>query len=195
MVGIATSGQIRTGTVASLIAGIASTANVEFGVMFKEGAYVDQNRNYLAEKAVAGAFSHLLFIDEDMAFPKDAITKLLAQDKDIISVYYNKREFPLTTVVKEIDENGNLRNGEYERPKEASKVWAVGMGLTLIRTGVFGKVPKPWFQYGVIKLAGDGPKDNFVGEDFYFCEKAHAAGFDVWVEPTIAMGHIGYYIF
>ncbi len=35
-------------------------------------------------------------------------------------------------------------------------------------------------------------KDNsYVGEDYLFCDRARAAGFQVWVDPTIKLGHMG----
>jgi len=35
-------------------------------------------------------------------------------------------------------------------------------------------------------------KDNsYVGEDYLFCDRAREAGFQVWVDPTIKLGHMG----
>jgi hypothetical protein len=35
-------------------------------------------------------------------------------------------------------------------------------------------------------------KDNsYVGEDYLFCDRARADGFQVWVDPTIKLGHMG----
>jgi GT2 family glycosyltransferase len=30
-----------------------------------------------------------------------------------------------------------------------------------------------------------------IGEDFLFCDRAREAGFEVWVDPTIKLGHMG----
>jgi hypothetical protein len=35
-------------------------------------------------------------------------------------------------------------------------------------------------------------KDNsYVGEDYLFCDRAREAGYQVWVDPTIKLGHMG----
>ena len=33
--------------------------------------------------------------------------------------------------------------------------------------------------------------EGMIGEDFLFCDRARDAGFEVWVDPTIKLGHIG----
>jgi hypothetical protein len=33
--------------------------------------------------------------------------------------------------------------------------------------------------------------EGYVGEDFLFCDRAREHGFEVWVDPTITLGHMG----
>jgi len=33
--------------------------------------------------------------------------------------------------------------------------------------------------------------EGMIGEDFLFCDRAREAGFEVWVDPTIKLGHMG----
>ncbi len=56
----------------------------------------------------------------------------------------------------------------------------------LIRTSVFNALQKPYFN-----LAAEG--DQLRGEDYYFCEKARAAGFEIWCDGDLStqIGHIG----
>jgi hypothetical protein len=30
-----------------------------------------------------------------------------------------------------------------------------------------------------------------MGEDFLFCDRARELGFDVWIDPSISLGHMG----
>jgi hypothetical protein len=33
--------------------------------------------------------------------------------------------------------------------------------------------------------------EGYMGEDFLFCDRARELGFDVWIDPTISLGHMG----
>jgi hypothetical protein len=33
--------------------------------------------------------------------------------------------------------------------------------------------------------------EGYIGEDFLFCDRARELGFEVWVDPTITLGHMG----
>ncbi len=30
-----------------------------------------------------------------------------------------------------------------------------------------------------------------MGEDYLFCDRARAIGYEVWIDPTIKLGHMG----
>jgi hypothetical protein len=38
-------------------------------------------------------------------------------------------------------------------------------------------------------------EEGYMGEDFVFCERARQAGFTVWIDPTIKLGHMGIHEF
>jgi len=48
----------------------------------------------------------------------------------------------------------------------------------LVKTRVFGKLDKPYFRFGKL------------GEDFDFCQRAVNAGFDIWVDQDVPVGHL-----
>jgi hypothetical protein len=37
--------------------------------------------------------------------------------------------------------------------------------------------------------------EGYIGEDFLFCDRAKEAGFSVWLDPTIKLGHMGIHEF
>jgi hypothetical protein len=47
------------------------------------------------------------------------------------------------------------------------------------------------YAYFDFKLTREG----YIGEDFLFCDRAREAGFTVWIDPTIALGHMGIHEF
>ena len=46
---------------------------------------------------------------------------------------------------------------------------------------------KPYFDFNY--------KGKEVGEGVYFCLKAKDAGYEIWCDPTMDIGHIGEYIY
>jgi len=138
------------------------------------------NRTAIVKDAISRGNTHILFVDTDMYFPSDAITKMLAADKDIVGVEYNKRKFPLETVF------------EYQNKSDSLyKTNVAGTGLMLIKLSIFEKITQdPWFTFG-----RNAEGDTVVGEDVWFCNVAQDAGFEVWIDPTIKCGHIGEFIF
>ncbi len=52
-------------------------------------------------------------------------------------------------------------------------------------------MPRPGFW-----LEADVPGESeHMSEDVWFCRKARSLGYEVWVDPTIVVGHIGVKVF
>jgi len=137
-------------------------------------------RNQCAGAAQIMKATHLLFLDTDMVFPADTLTRLLAHDKDIVGATYSRRVPPFHALtVTEEDEHIHVTAG-------LRQVKLMPTGCLLIRLGVFNALAKPYFN-----LVAEG--DQLRGEDYYFCEKARAAGFELWCDGDLSsqLGHIG----
>lgn len=144
---------------------------------------IASSRMWLAKQAVEKGATHLLFIDSDMLFPPSVLKTLLSRDKDIIGVEYHKRQFPLQTVTAYMPD---VEKSE----TEPFKVGIAGTGIMLIKTDVFKNpnMDKNWFSFG-----RNSEGQNVIGEDGWFCNTARDAGYDVWVDPTIKVFHLGEY--
>jgi len=154
-----------------------------------EGYTIAENRNSLAAKACQNNCTHILMIDDDMMFPRDLLIRLLKHDKEIVGVNYHPRMLCTLYMVGLFGEEGR-NTKEEDLPKELFKCRGIGFGAVLIKTKLFHELERPWFDWeifetGMIK----------EGEDFYFCTKARKAGYDIWCDPTIKMGHIGKYTY
>lgn len=182
-VGIPNSGSIRTLTVFSLIQALKQL-DCEYDLIFKEGSILHWNREYIVKLAIERGCTHVLFVDSDMAFEKDTITRLIDKNKDIIGVHYNLRKDPPTTTVH-MDKEKKARVA-IDHPDGLLTCDAVGTGLLLVNLDVFKKLSHPWFFW-----ESDGNGEVVMGEDYWFCKKAREAGFDVWVDLTIPVKHIG----
>jgi hypothetical protein len=72
------------------------------------------------------------------------------------------------------------------------KVDVLPHGMVMVHRSVYEKIPQPhYLQEYVTELNLE------IGEDIYFCNKAKAAGFDVWVDHDLSkeIAHIGIFHF
>ena len=154
-------------------------------ILATEGYTTSENRNYITVKALNNGSDYLLFSDDDMTFPPDTLDRLLEHQKEIIGVLSYSRKLPLQPTVQLLD-GSVLKYGE--APDKLFEVKAVGGGVLLIKMKVFTKIEQPFFN---IKSHPSG--FTLVGEDSWFCEKARDAGFKVYCEPSLSVGHLGEY--
>jgi len=168
---------------------------------FTSSAYLDCNRNKLAKQAIKGKSDYLLMIDSDMTYPNTILDTLISRDKDVIGVVYysprwNKEKTRMGRVGPILyDYNPEKKiYGEWFKcdKKEPFRVGAVGTGIMLIKTEVFEKVEEPWFSFFTTKYRKNV---EIMGEDIAFCLKCMAAGVEIWVDPTIEVGHCKDYIY
>lgn len=161
-------------------------------IMFRQGPYIHDNRNAICQEALNRNCSHVFFVDYDMWIPGDTLIKLLAHDKDIVAGYYNMRKLPLVSTTKLRDPFHNpVEAVSVPKPDHIFEAWATGTGCMLIKTGVFRKIDKPWFN--VAYEDKKDPQGGLVGEDMWFCRQAQRKGIKVWVDPTIPIRHLGEY--
>lgn len=168
-IGVVSNGMMHVETCASLMQ-MHAALTVPSTLVMVMGCYLHRNMNELVEKAIATGATHLMVIDTDMVFDKEAVNQLLDYNLDIIGVKYNKRQFPITPIVK-------------EQITELSEVEFVPSGFMLVKLEIFKNIPKPWFSFD--------EANGIVDADRYFCLKAKQAGYKVWCDPTIKIGHLG----
>jgi hypothetical protein len=142
-------------------------------------------RNSLVRRAQQHGATHILWMDADMTFPKDALVRLLDHDKDIVGTNYSTRRPPNIPTAE--------REGEgliYITPGAAGllEVSRMGFGLVLTKIGIYDTIEKPYFS-----LAYRPQFDDFTGEDVFFCRKAKEAGFTSFIDLQLSqqVGHLG----
>ncbi len=154
-------------------------------------------------------YDYIMWIDSDVVFNRDNFERLLEADKDIISGWYmDKDEEPAFGFLKkEEDKYGRkvspmplydknnvysfYKDFEVRDKKELYKVDWIGMGWMLIKRGVMEKVKYPWFAPKTVRVGKPG-KDilyTSLSEDISFQLNLKEAGFDIWLDPLIRVGH------
>ena len=210
MIGIPSAGRVHTQTLASLHALIANTRQAaEVQVVQRVGSPTDRVRNQIVREFLDRSdYTHLLFLDRDMAFPPDGLDRLLALDAPVAAGTYPM----LATRISAVDgtERPNLTTiiGQYADPRDREQPPApdgervvyrwldahevgdepiacdgVGTGMCLIRREVFEAIEPPWFRV----LIDD--QDKVTTENLYFCRKVLRAGFTIVADPVVACDH------
>lgn len=140
---------------------------------------VDWARNHAAKLAMEGGFSHLMFLDSDMHFPADTLSRLKAAGKPIVGASYVRRTEPYDLLGEKLTTWGG--GGLVE-------VKALPTGCMLINVSVLRKLSAPLFLFEHSHEHG-----TRTGEDIYFCRKAREAGVKIWCDTDLTkeIGHVG----
>lgn len=172
---------MRALTAQAISGAIIGAKEYVIDMVLRRSCDIVSNRTWLVQNAIKAGATHILFVDSDMLFPYDIIPKLLAHKKEVVGVEYNKREFPLKRLCEPLNERTE---------DKIYKAKYTGTGVLLVDLSVFKKMGSPWFNFG------RGKEGQLVmGEDIWFCNTAREAGYDIWVDPTLQVKHIGEYIY
>jgi len=150
---------------------------------------VQYAREQFAKSVVDLDADYLLMIDDDMLAPPDLFYRLAANDKDICAALAFTRNPDHRPVIYDVIEGFDpMTKKDYRIQKFAMnypkdtlvECDAVGFGAVLIKRKVIDAIATPRFM----GLEG-------CGEDITFCWKAKKAGFEVWMDTRIKLGHLG----
>lgn len=169
----------------------ATRPDIEIKLYVNRGSLLPQLRETLVETALAERCTHVLFIDSDMRFPRDAAIRLLAHDLPVVAINYTTRSEPHRPVAQ-----ASIGSGDYIYTSAEShgleRVGTVGFGFMLINADFARKMGAPRFAIGWSK---DGR--GYAGEDAYFCMRAAQEGFGPVIDHDLSRecGHIGTFVY
>ena len=163
---------------------------------------VSRARNLLAQDLLDSTCDYLLFIDSDINFEPEDILRLMAWGSDpkkgiVAAVPRTRSTDKVYIATLDHDENNDLTmNG-----MGLVRAKRVATAFMLVRREVFETLDKahPEWRYFDARCDRTVPcifdfqlkDEGYVGEDFLFCDRAREHGFEVWVDPTITLGHMG----
>jgi hypothetical protein len=178
-------------------AGVYATTPVFKSLLHIPRGHVAESRNAVVEEAIKKGYTHVCFIDDDMTFDSDTLTKLLLHEVDFCTGIAFQRNEPYMICIFRADHENKVMY-----PVEAIDIGVVpidacGGYFLLADIDVFKKVPKPWFKYGDTALGyndkkEDGTIGEGIGEDVYFGLKATLNGFKGYADSDLEIKHIGY---
>ena len=144
-------------------------------------------------------YDYQLWIDSDIVFNTEKFYQLVLMEKDIAAGWYLTEDGQTTSVAHWLEEddfknNGGVMNHETgETMSKRRKPFTVdytGFGWVLIKHGVFEnpKMEYPWFAPKMQRF-NSGEVQDMCGEDVSFCLDAIDAGYEIWCDPRIRVGH------
>ncbi len=159
------------------------------------GNTVCSSRNRAVKLSLHRDSDYLMFIDDDMSCNDmmEEMQKLIDMDVDIASamaVTKGRPHWPNIGKVYKLGESGTVCDSYIRKilewPDKPFQVDIVGTAFTLIKKKVLKAMSRPLFY--MPPLYGE---ENIAGEDTTFCFNAKMHGFEVWIDPSIDMRHIG----
>lgn len=119
-------------------------------------------------------------IDSDMVWDISAIQQLLDSPYDVTVAPYVLSDFYTSSVIYN---NRHITKEEIKNIKEPYEIESAGLGFTCINYEVLEKIKYPWFSIE--------EKENglCLGEDVYFFNKIKQAGYKIYSDPRIKVGH------
>lgn len=163
------------------------------------GTYIARSRNALVSGRICAKinqppqdkFTHWFFVDSDIEFTFSDVTKLLSENKDIISGSYQERTHSDCYTAGTVSNDGYLSFEPMSGVQHTKKVQWVGGGCLLVKRKVFETVKYKWFDclnWKYIDSDGDDCIESWE-EDVSFCVKARQAGFDIWLSKSVVVKH------
>jgi hypothetical protein len=143
------------------------------------GMEIGKARNHCVEAAFEFGSSHIMFIDDDVLCPVDALLRLMNHDVPVAAGVYWSKQRPSSPLIFVEGHTGGYTDWELG---DLLEVDACGMGCTLLKMEVFEKMDPPWFK--TIR----GEYDDGVGfmtEDIFFCKKMHK---ELGLRPLVDTG-------
>jgi hypothetical protein len=163
-------------------------------------------RNELAARFLAAGFDKAVYLDDDMGWTPNDVVRLLASDKPVAAgVGRKKVDLPNDNpdVWCFTAEPGPLTQDEMGFVLGRR----VGTAFLKIERRVFLELAALHPEWKLKGSAGMEPElranywrffefgPNDESEDFVFCDRWRAAGGQIWIDPTIALGHTGEHVY
>lgn len=158
-------------------------------VQFYGSTILPFSRERLAQYSIRNQSTHTLWIDSDMKFPKDMLSRFLMRDEKIIGINAMSRRPPYRNCAQSgpgeplvtTDDSSGLE-----------KVHRMGFGVLWVETAVMAAMEPPLFDFEYIPNQG-----VWRGEDFVFFERARKLGHEFYVDHDLSkevfhMGSFGF---
>lgn len=150
---------------------------------------LSQGRQAAIRHAKSQECTDILFIDDDMTFPPNALEIMAKRDVPIIGVNYVCKSLTYKKCT------ASAWGGEQLESKGKTGIESVpqlGFGMILFRLSILDSVPAPHFE-----VKWDEATQDYITDDIYFFRKLTDAGINLHIDHDVSqkVGHVGDFIF
>lgn len=159
---------------------------------------ITRARNSLVNQFMTSDCTEMLFVDADIRFKAEDVLRIMAlgSDLDVLAGPYPRRAKDQMFFC---DIWYNEAGGVELTEEGLLRVKRIGTGFMFIRRHVIEAMQRPEWKYWVdventhhysvfdFKVTPEG----YVGEDYLFCDRASEAGFKIYIDTSINLGHFG----
>jgi hypothetical protein len=196
-------GQIHLGTMRSLMTDLlALNARGDVFTVHDEcgNALIADARALIVAQFLASDAEHLVFVDSDVCWEAGALLKLIDHKVDFVAGIYPQRKDPINYCVKW------LPKPELHAVNGLLEVAGVPAGFMRVSRGLLEKMvsqypdtefycpaapnERAWALFADYRIG-----KHKMGEDYAFCKRWTEMGGQLWIDPEIKMGHVGYKTF
>lgn len=164
-------------------------------------ALIADSRGVIATKFWESDADCLVFVDSDVTWEKGALLRLVDHPVDLVAGIYPGRRDPITYPVHYLDKPELWADPE----TGLLEVKSVPTGFLKLSRACIGKMIEAYPDKHYYTAERDKQfyplfdhvfEDGYKwGEDFSFCIRWRKIGGQVWIDPEMGMGHVGYKIF
>ena len=162
---------------------------------------VSRARNLLVKDFLESNSTDLMFIDADINFEPEDVLRLMAWASDpkkgiVGGVPRTRKTNKVYIAQLDQDEEGLTMN-----KMGLVRAKRIATAFMLVRREVFERLVNENPQWNYYDHSSDRQlnavfdflvtEEGYMGEDYLFCDRARAIGYEVWIDPTIKLGHMG----
>lgn len=168
----------------------AAKDGIEAIILNARGSILPRSRHDLVRLALARGSTHVLFLDCDMSFPMNTLTRLLAHGQAVVGAIC-----PMRRLHPESNCMASVHSDARTAPAQGglTEVGAIGTAILLIEARVFQKLPTPWFMFGF-----SAAHDSYCGEDTWLCTRIReVTGESIFADLSFSyeVAHVGDHAF
>jgi hypothetical protein len=147
------------------------------------GNQIAHQRNLVADHMMTQGLPYVLYVDADCVPPPGALSRLLGHGLPLVSGTCVERNAPYDLcAVANFEPYRRYKVEDLEGREEPFPVVSAGTGCLLVRREVFEAMTPPYFRCGQISA-------DLLAEDLDFCLRAAEAGFPIYLDPLVLVGH------
>jgi hypothetical protein len=178
---------------------LASTQKIElqFGTIGNE-SLITRARNTLVQLFMDGDYTHLLFIDSDLAFNPEAVIRMLEYDKDVVTGIYPRKTIDWIKVKKRLKENPEMSEDELLAASlqyNLNLKFVPDQHINQSHDKEFNYHKTSDWNYTFFDTMIEPQTKRYLSEDYAFCRLWQNMGGKIYADVLSGLTHYGNYAF